>query len=197
MMGVFVMLFEPQAVSSKARRLISLLLIATVFTVVVWEVPTIRRRFEKVNSSNIRQQEGRVRMMPILWEIFTRSPIYGSGPDQYQVELTRKAMPYLIREHRTISSHNLLLLLLAETGIIGLLVFGIGVWKAFIAAWRARNSPEGLLPLALVCPYIISAILFANPLGTEVFWFVLAYGMAGAGLFAGSNFSFKRYGHGL
>ncbi len=33
----------------------------------------------------------------MLWDIFLRSPVYGSGPDQYQFELTRRAMPHLIK----------------------------------------------------------------------------------------------------
>ena len=179
-MGTFILLFESEALSSKSRRFLSLLLIIVVLAGVISQVPTVLRRFEKVNSSNIREQEGRVRMMPVLWEMFLRSPIYGSGPDQYQVELTRRAMPYLIREHRTITSHNLVLLLLVETGVIGFLVFAIGIGKTFMRAWIGR-AHEGFLPLALLGPYIIAAIIFANPMGHEVFWFVIAYGLAGTG----------------
>ncbi len=181
-LGVVVLLFQSEALSSKARRLLSLLLIVVVFTAVLWEVPAFRHRFEQVNSPQGRQQEGRVRMLPVLWEMFLRSPIYGSGPDQYQAELTRRAMPHLIREQRTIAAHNLVLLLLVETGVIGFTVFAIGLWKTLSSAWRARMTPEGLLALALLVPYLICAILFANPLGNEIFWFVIAYGMAGATL---------------
>jgi O-antigen ligase len=178
-MGILVLLLQSDALSSKARRLVSLLLVVAVFTSVVWQVPILRQRFERINSSNL-QIEGRVRMMPVLWEMFLRSPVYGSGPDHYQMELTRRAMPHLVREQRTISAHNLVLLLLVETGVVGFLVFATGLGKVLLSAWRARTTQEGFLPVALVVPYLISASLFANPLGNQVFWFVIAYGLTGA-----------------
>jgi len=55
-------------------------------------------------------------MIPVLWDIFLRSPITGTGPDRYQYELTRRAMPYMTEKQQTINSHNLALLLLVETG---------------------------------------------------------------------------------
>jgi hypothetical protein len=36
-----------------------------------------------------------------------------------------------------------------------------------------------LVPFALLVAYVVCAILFANPLGHEVFWFVIAYALAG------------------
>jgi len=179
--GVLVLLFESKALSSKAWRLASFLLIASVLAGVIWQVPTVLRRFEKAASANVQRQEARVRMIPVLWEMFLRSPLYGSGPDNYQKELTRRTMPYLIRQHRTITAHNLVLLLLVETGVIGFLVFAIGLGKAVTSAWRARSTMSGFLPLALLGPYIISATLFSNPLGSEIFWFVIAYALAAAG----------------
>jgi O-antigen ligase len=184
-MGVLMLLFQSEALSSKGRRLISLLLIVVVLIAVAWQVPTVRHRFEKISPSNLQQIEGRVRMIPVLWEIFLRSPVYGSGPDHYQVELTRRAMPHLIREQRTISAHNLVLLLLAETGVIGFLVFATGLWKALVSAWRVRTTPEGFLPLALLVPYVTCAIIFANPLGHATFWLVIAYGLAGSAVLTG------------
>jgi len=112
--------------------------------------------------------------------MFLRSSIYGSGPDRYQFELTRRAMPYLIRQQRTVAAHNLVLLLLVETGVIGFLVFSFGVGAALTAAWRARLNACGSLPLALILPLTVAGVIVSDPSHHLVFWFALAYALAGA-----------------
>ena len=179
-MGVLVLLFQGRSFGSRTKRFASLLLIGAVLAAIVWQIPAVMERFQKVNSSNIYQQEGRVRMAPVLWEMFLRSPIYGSGPDWYQFELTRRALPYLIKEQRTIAAHNLVLLLLVETGVIGFLLFSFGVGTALAAAWRARRNPCGSLPLALLLPLTIAGAIVCDPSHDLVFWFAMAYALAGA-----------------
>ena len=89
-------------------------------------------------------------------------------------------MPYLVEDQRTIAAHNLVLLLLVETGIIGFLVFSAGLCKALVAAWRARLNACGFLPLALLLPFFVSGLLLSNPTLDYVFWFTVAYALAGA-----------------
>ena len=132
--GVLVLLFLGGSLESRTKRFASLLLMGAVLTGIIWQIPTVMERFGKVNSSNIYQHEGRVRMAPVLWEMFLRSPIYGSGPDGYKLELTRRAMPYLIKQERMIVSHNLVLLLLVETGVIGFLLFWFAIAYALAGA---------------------------------------------------------------
>jgi len=119
-------------------------------------------------------------MIPVLWEISLRSPITGTGPDRYQYELTRRAMPYLAEKQQTIYSHHLALLLLVETGIIGLTVFSIGLAKAMISAWRARHGPCGLLPLAWLLPMCVGGVTVCNPIFAAIFWLAIAYSLAGS-----------------
>src|SRR5204863_8862260 len=113
-------------------------------------------------------------------EMFLRSPIYGSGPDRYQFELTRRAMPHLIRQQKTITSHNLVLLLLVETGVIGFLLFSFGVGTALAAAWRAGLNACGSLPRAVLLPLTIAGAIMCDPSHDLVFWFAMAYALAGA-----------------
>ncbi|MBU6398933.1 MAG: O-antigen ligase family protein [Verrucomicrobia bacterium] len=177
--GVLVLLLFGQALGSKARRLASLALIGAVLAVVLWQIPTVLERFEEINPHNLGYENPRARMAPVLWEMFLRSPIYGSGPDHYEFELTRRAMPYLIRQQKTIASHNLLLLLLVETGGIGLALFALGLGSALVAAWRARRRPCGPLPLALLLPLAIGGATVCNPSHHLVFWVAMAYALAG------------------
>ncbi|HXJ60591.1 MAG TPA: O-antigen ligase family protein [Verrucomicrobiae bacterium] len=179
-MGVVVLLFQAESFSARAKRYASLVLVGAVLAGIVWQVPTVWARFNDLDPHNLGQDNPRARMAPVLWEIFLRSPIYGSGPDQYQFELTRRAMPYLIRDQRTIAAHNLALLLLAETGAIGFLIFSAGLWEALAAAWKARLTYCGYLPLALLVPFLVAAFVLSNPAPHHVFWFVIAYALAGA-----------------
>jgi O-antigen ligase len=177
--GIAALLFQAKSFSSRIKRYTVLAVIAAVLGASMWQEPIIMARFRDLDPHNIGRLNPRARMAPVLWEMFLRSPIYGSGPDQYQFELTRRAMPYLIRDQKTIVAHNLVLLLLVETGIIGFLVFSAGMWKTLVAAWRARLKPCGYLPLALLLPFLIAGIVLANPVGDCVFWFVIAYALAG------------------
>jgi O-antigen ligase len=111
-----------------------------------------------------------------------RSPVIGSGPDRYQYELTRRALPYQAEKQHTVPSHNLALLLLVETGLIGFAVFAVGMGKALVAAWRARGGPLGLLPLAWVLPSIIAGMTIASEILEPSFWFIIAYALAGPSL---------------
>jgi hypothetical protein len=177
--GIAVLLCQSEAFASRFRRYTSLLLIGAILVGVVWQVPTVIARFHDIDPHNIGHNDPRARMAPVLWEMFLRSPIYGSGPEQYTFELTRRAMPYLIRDQRTIVAHNLLLLLLVETGLVGCFICSGGLWLTMTAAWRARLNSCGFLPLALFLPFFVSAIFLSNPTSQHIFWFALAYALAG------------------
>ena len=179
-MGICVLLVRGRWYQSRTRRVATVVLLSLILGAIAWQIPTVVKRFERVNASNLYEQEGRVRMMPVLVEIFLRSPIYGTGPDRYRMELTRRAMPYLLRDSRTIVSHNLVLLLLAETGLIGFGLFAPGILLALRGAWRACPKPAGSLPLALLAPLVIGAAIVSNPTHDLIFWFCTAYALAGA-----------------
>jgi hypothetical protein len=173
-MGVGVLLFQGRSLGSRTKRIASVLLVVALLAGIIWQIPTVMQRFEKLDSSNLQAQEGRVRMIPVLWEMFLRNPIHGSGPDGYQLELTRRAMPYLLKDQRLIVAHNLALRLLVETGIVGFLLFSSGVKVALISAWRARLKPCGSLPLALFLSLTIASIILCDPGYYLVFWFAMA-----------------------
>ena len=179
-MGLVVLLFQAESFWSRPKRYASMAVIGSVLLVIVWEVPTIMERFRDIDPQNLGQHNPRARMAPVLWEMFLRSPVYGSGPDQYEFELTRRAMPYLIRDQQTIAAHNLVLLLLVETGIVGFLIFSTGLWKALVSAWKARLSYCGYLPLALLLPFVVAGCVVNNPISDQAFWFAIAYALAGA-----------------
>ena len=179
LMGIAVLFGQGRAFGSRTKRVAILVLIGAVLAGVISQIPLAVKRFEKLDSSNIREQEARVRMIPVLWEMFLRSPIYGSGPDGYELELTRRTMPYLLKDQKLIVAHNLALKLLVETGVIGFLLFAWGVKAVLVSAWKARLKPCGSLPLALILPLTIAGCIVSDPSHDLVFWFAMAYGLAG------------------
>jgi O-antigen ligase len=176
--GLLVLLFTSPA-GLKIKRLAALLVFVAALAAILWQMPTLVKRFQEFNTQNIGENNPRARMAPVLWEMFRRSPVYGLGPDGYQWELTRRALPYLVREGKLIDSHNAVLLLLVETGLIGFLLFSTGVGMALAGAWRAWRRAGDALPLALLIPTVIAAATVANPAQHLIFWLAVAYGLAG------------------
>jgi O-antigen ligase len=179
-LGIAILLVYGQAFGSKTKRFTLVAAIAIILAGIAWQLPTVAERFHQLSSpAELQRREGRVRMAPVLWEMFLRSPAYGSGPDHYQFELTRRAMPYRLQDQILVSSHNLALTLLVETGLIGFLLFSCGVKPSIGAAWRERFKPYGSLPLALVIPLVIAGATVSDPSHYLVFWFAMAYALAG------------------
>jgi len=193
--GVLILLPQTRAFVPRTKRYLALLLLAVVFAGVMSQIPTVLKRLAPVASSNATREEPRGRMAVVLWEIFLRSPIYGSGPDRYQYELTRRALPYLAEKQQTVPSHNLALLLLVETGIIGFAVFAVGLARALVSAWRARTGQIGLLPLAWLLALTLSAVTISSQIFEAGFWLVLTYALAGPGLILLGHSPPKLRGH--
>jgi len=177
-LGILTLLPQTRAFVPRTKRYLILLLVTLVFAGVMYQVPTVLKRFSSVASSDVTQEEARARMVPVLWEIFLRSPIYGSGPEQYQYELTRRAMPYLADKQQLINAHNMPLFLLAEMGIVGSVIFGVGLLKALAAAWRSRLGSCGLLPLAWLLPMSVAGLTISCPVFSPLMWLAIGYALA-------------------
>jgi O-antigen ligase len=177
LMGIGILVFQGSSFGSRTKRFGALLLIGAVLAGITWQIPTVMKRFERLHTSS--RQESRVRMMSVLADIFSRSPLYGSGPAGYESELLWRAMPHRGKYQSTTNAHNLFWKLLVETGVIGFLLFAAGVKPSVVGAWKARLSPLGSLPLALILPQVIAGIAFMDPSHHLVFWLAVAYGLAG------------------
>lgn len=180
--GILILLPQTRSFVPRIKRYLTFLMIALVFAAVISQIPTVMRRFGSATSSSAMQEEPRGRMIPVLWEMFLRSPIYGSGPDRYQYELTRRALPYLAEKQTTVPSHNLALLLLVETGLIGFALFAFGLAKPLTAAWRGRTGELGLLPLAWLVPLILAGLTISSLVFEPLLWLSIAYALAAPGL---------------
>jgi len=116
---------------------------------------------------------GRDRIFRSAFFMIIEKPILGWGPASNYYELGRRlGLPKR-------DTHNLILWLLTEQGLLGAAPFFAGLILCARAAWRARRGSQGLLPLAL-----FAAVMCVNLAGTyyvtKWFWFVMAYALASA-----------------
>jgi hypothetical protein len=176
--GMMILALPCPALIATSKRVALVLGGGLIFGFILSQTPVAIQRFKKLQDPSENATEARARMLPVMWDIGKRTPVFGSGPARYQRELTRRAMPYLIRERMNISAHNLLMALFLETGIIGVVVFGWGLILTLIAAWRARRCSLGIVPFAMLLPLFLLACTSNGATGNPVFWFAITYCLA-------------------
>ena len=149
-----------------------LLLLLGFFVLAASQSDIMRARFEEtIEEGDVARRE---RIYPTAWGMFQEKPLLGWGPIVSTYELgMRLAHP----EEETKNPHNLILFGLVSTGIIGSAPLFIGIMLVVLNAWKTRDGPHGLLPLAMVI-----AVLAANMSGLWLFnklhWLVMAYSLA-------------------
>ena len=72
-------------------------------------------------------------------------------------------------------------MLLVETGVVGLLVYGVAQGMTIRAAWRARLKAGGWLPMAMLLPMVIMGVISSDPHYSLIYWLATAYALAGRG----------------
>lgn len=114
---------------------------------------------------------GRQQIFLSALRMFQERPVMGWGPVVASYELGQ--WRGTVRR----DTHNMFLTLLTEQGLVGTILFCIGLAMCGRAAWRGRQGAQGLLPLALFV-----AVLTLNLSGTlyvtKWFWVVMAYALA-------------------
>jgi len=115
----------------------------------------------------------RDQIMPQAWAMFLERPVLGWGPVSYMLELgDRTGVPKR-------DAHNLYLMVLIETGLLGAIPFFAGLWLSLRSAWRARSGREGASPMAMIVCILIINISGQMHL-RKMFWVLIAYVLASA-----------------
>jgi O-antigen ligase len=116
---------------------------------------------------------GREEIYPTAIDMILEQPVFGWHP----VESTYQLNSRLGWKGESRDTHNLILWVLLEVGLIGAVPFFVGLWLCGRAAWRVRVGSLGVLPLAL-----FTTMLVANMSGTGIidkeFWLILALAVA-------------------
>jgi O-antigen ligase len=172
--GMMTLILRRSTMMMKVLQGIGLVVLVGLFFLVALQSDVMRSRFEDtIEEGDLARRE---RIYPEAFAMFLEKPLLGWGPITNSYELgMRLGHP----EELTKNPHNLILFGLVSTGIVGSLPLFIGIGFATFAAWKVRNGPHGVLPLALV-----AAVLMANMSGLWLFnklhWLVMAYSLASA-----------------
>jgi O-antigen ligase len=104
--------------------------------------------------------------------MFLERPFLGWGYVELDTELGYR-MGLIDRPKGT---HNLVLHLLLEVGVVGAVPFFVGLFLCLRAAWSARRGPQGVLPLAILVTMLVGS-LAGHLLARKEFWLILALAM--------------------
>ncbi len=93
----------------------------------------------------------RIELAKAAWEMFKTSPIFGVGLGNFIPQLPKFLIPKKLYFWQPV--HNIFLLILAETGIIGLCLVVYVLWVVLKKLWQKKNP-------ALLCSLL--AIIFTG-----------------------------------
>jgi O-antigen ligase len=118
---------------------------------------------------------GRDRIFGVSIEMLSEKPLLGWQPIVFYHELgIREGKGYA---HRGRDTHNLILHLLLEVGLLGAAPFLIGLWLCMRAAWTARVRSLGLLPLVWLITMLVGSMALSS-LRYKSLWLVLTLSLA-------------------
>jgi O-antigen ligase len=107
-------------------------------------------------------------------DLVLERPLVGWGPGYGMYELGRRLNIAWARD-----THNFILYLLLEGGLIETIPFLLGLYLVVRAAWRGRHGPLGIVPLAMVA-VVLTSNLSHTYLSRKPMWLALAIGLAAA-----------------
>jgi O-antigen ligase len=132
--------------------------------------PLLLNRWEKTYHEG--DTAGRRVIIAVGTGMFLERPWLGWGYDELETELGYR-MGLIGRPKGT---HNLVLHLLLEVGVVGAVPFFVGLFLCLRAAWKARRGPQGVLPLAILATMLVGS-LAGHLLARKEFWLILALAM--------------------
>jgi O-antigen ligase len=175
--GLLIFLLKGESLLSKLKTGLILIVALGAFLWASFQVEALRVRWESTLIEG--KMSKRETLFPAAWQMFKEKPLAGWGPIRYRYHLGDR-MPkeaFYGRDVTQTDPHNLYLVILTETGLLGAVPFFAALWLCGRAAWRARDSIQGVLPLAmLVC--LLTINMTASGYNRKLFWIVLAYALA-------------------
>lgn len=169
--------------TSFTKRFRNVLVIAFLGSLVYYGVSNVsvsRARWE--DAMYRRDTSRRAAIYRSAIEMAIEKPILGWGFEANMREMAQRVPQAAqnVGDVELLDTHNLLLHVLTESGLLGLVPFLVGLWLCIVAAFRARNSVHGLIPLILVVA-VLFATTTSNWMWRSPLWFILGYAL-GAGM---------------
>ncbi len=173
--GIMAFMLRGGTLGARVRNMARAVFAMACIGLAAYESDVMRNRFEDTLQTGT--LTGRERIYPTVFQMFLERPLFGWGPANNKYELGLR-LDERVRRRR--GTHNTILEVLSATGIVAAIPFFVGTWLCLWAAWRAREGPDGSLPLALTINVMMSNMSgdwFVSPL----YWLVLAYAVASVG----------------
>jgi O-antigen ligase len=158
---------------AKSRTIGVILSILSVIAVVymVGNSPTSRSRWQKTYYEGDVSTRDEIAETGI--DMFIEQPLYGWQPFAFNRELGAR----LHAPSGTRDAHNLFLHLILQVGMVGTILFLVGLWLCGWTAWKARIGTFGLLPLALLVT-VLAVNMSSTRIAVKVLWLILALTLA-------------------
>lgn len=167
--GAGVLLLQGRNVLSKVQNLAVLAAIGVGLVAFVFNSEPVMNRW--MNSFHDGDLATRDEIFAEAWDMVLERPFLGWGPVEHYYELGARLGA------QTKDMHNLYLWVLTETGLVGSIPVGLGLWYCGAGAWRGRHGPQGVVPFALLV-----VLLCLNMSGTwhirKLHWVILALAAA-------------------
>jgi O-antigen ligase len=173
--GVMAFMFQGGTLGNRIRNMALALFVIAGLAVAAYQSEVMRNRFEDTLETGT--LTGRERIYPAVVGMIVDRPLFGWGPANNKYELGLR-LDERVRRRR--GTHNSVLEVLSATGVAAAIPFLLGTWLCLWAAWRARQGPDGTLPLALTLTVMISN-MSGDWFITPLYWFALAYAVASDG----------------
>lgn len=174
-LGIMAFMFQGGTLGNRIRKMALALFVIAGIGVAAYQSEVMRNRFEDTLETGT--LTGRERIYPAVVGMIVDRPLFGWGPANNKYELGLR-LDERVRRRR--GTHNSILEVLSSTGIFASIPFFIGTWLCLWAAWRAREGPDGTLPLALTVT-VMASNMSGDWYITPLYWFVLAYAVASEG----------------
>ncbi|MEI6627627.1 MAG: O-antigen ligase family protein [bacterium] len=168
-MAVYVMASSDVKVKKMRYMLLSILLL--IFALwIAYSYDFMRMRIEEtIYSGNFARREI---IIPVVLDMIIEKPILGWGAFTNIVELGHRTGAIFVKD-----THNTLLFVLTEVGILGAIPFFIGLYLCVRSSVRSNRTLFNPLPFSLVMTLVIInlSLTWHN---RKFFWFVLALSLA-------------------
>jgi len=170
--GLFAFVLRGGTVWSKLRNALVVMLGIGFFVLVSYQVDVTRERFEQTLDAGDLARRDQIYATAV--QMIQERPLLGWGPVAGDFEMGARLAH---GDEYSKNAHNLIFYLLISTGLAGTIPMLAGTGLSLLAAWKARNGTQGVLPFAM-----LSTVLVANMSGLWLFnklhWMILAYALA-------------------
>ncbi|MFH0857832.1 MAG: hypothetical protein V1848_03745 [Candidatus Magasanikbacteria bacterium] len=132
---------------------------------------------DTVISSN----SSRILTTDISWFYLKQSPILGNGPGMY-MDILENTYAFTLDHGEALDAHGLVQKLAVETGILGILTFGLFLLCVFYSLFQLRNGSYFYLVLLAMAVGGVVFQIFNTSYFTSIMWFPLGLAIASFGI---------------